>query len=318
MFHSNFKPWSVGVVVANKEIDSDIVKIHPIEIVPFKATELNDESTDLKKQGVSHDGKLYTVEITEQDWLEAEWIGSTYFEKSPDVANGEQVLLFKSGDGDKFYWDVFGRDDSNRKQEDVIISFSAKPDYDPLAPVPKDETNSYRLRFNTYEKFIELTTSEANGEVTTYTIKFDMATGTWKHSDKQGNYMFLDSINTVIELFNKDLSKIRLDKKEIFISSVDLIQMDTTNITFNCENYVLTCTNMEMNAEEATWNSTNGTFNIDNGTVNGTGWTFNADVTMSKTLEVSGKSSLGEIDVGGTSKFNPPLKVKQHSIVEGS
>lgn len=319
MFYSNFKPWSIGYVAENKERDSFNAKITPIELLPDLQDELTTDTRSRKVMGVNHVGELYSVEITEQPYLEAEWLGASYHEKAPDIAKGERVMLYKTGDGKKWYWDVFGIDEDHRKQEDVIISFSAKPDYDSPEPVAKDETNSYRLRINTYDKFIELSTSEANGEVTTYNTRWDMAEGYWKHYDKQGNHIFLDSINTIIELKDKDNSYVKIDKKEIFLRSDDLIQMDTDTIRFNCETFELNSTTSTINATDsftlesanATMNAQTAALNFGTCTVGDGAWTVNAAFTFTKPVAVNGGLTVGAgapAVVAGKISFSIPLK----------
>lgn len=308
MFNSNYHPISLGRVVANKERDSFLVKIHPFEIIPHAPEELDDSTVDRKKEGIDHVGKKYSVTVVEQSWLEAEWIGKTYFEKAPDVAKGELVMVYRSGDSDSFYWDVFGRNDSHRKQEDVVISFSAKKDYDPGEPVPKDETNSYRFRINTYDKFVEFTTSEDNGEVTTYKMRFDMAEGTFELVDKETNRFYLNTLEYFLEMYNKDESYVRLDKKEIFINSQDLVQIDTTDVIVKCENLTVNSTNTEMNADQANLNFSNcdvgpGTWNF-GATVN-----FNKPVTTNSTLTANGSFEAdGDFEAKGNIKFAKPIK----------
>lgn len=315
MFHSNFKPFSIGVAVADKDRDSRTLRIYPVEILPHMSEEIDDSTRERKKQGVDHTEKLYTVVINEQAWLPADWIGSTYFEKAPDVAKGEQILIYRNGDSDKYYWDVFGRDDANRKQEDVIISFSAKPEYDSGEPVPKDETNSYRLRFNTYEKFIELTTSEANGEETTYKMKFDMAAANWELVDKDTNRFFLDTKNTFIEFFNKENTYIRMDKKEIFMRSDDLIQMDTSRLNINCDNMTINVNDtMSMSAQTANLNFATCTIGQGN-------WTINANCTFNKSVVMSAGFSAGAQGVaafGGNVTFSIPLSGYDKFPIKGT
>lgn len=304
LVYSNFKPWSIGIVVENKERDSSEIKAIPIELLPDMAEELTADTRTRTKSGVNYMGKLYGVSITEQAWLPAEWLGSTYFEKSPDLAVGEQVMLYKTGDGSKWYWDVFGRNDSHRMQEDVVISISAKPDYDKGEPVPKDETNSYRLRFNSYEKYIELSTSGANEEPVTYNLKWDLAEGTWTHVDSEGNFLFLDSVNTVWHMFNKDESFIKMDKKEIFISSQDLIQFDTKEWVTNCETFTVNCDSFTVNSKETSMNADTAQLNFGQCTVGSGSWVFNADVKFNKPVDIN-----GPLKTAATIKFGTPIKL---------
>lgn len=335
MFNSNYHAFSLGRVVANKERESRLIKIHPFEILPHMEEEMDDSTRQRKKEGIDHVERKYSVTVTEQAWLEADWIGATYFEKAPDVAKGELVMIYRAGDSDKFYWDVFGRNDSHRMQEDVVISFSAKPQYDAGEPVPKDETNSYRIRINSYEKFIEMTTSEANEEVTTYKMKWDMAAGTFEMVDKETNRIFLNTPETFWEIYNKDNTYLRLDEKKIFMHAEERIQFDTDLFQINCETYELNCANgtvdaretftieagseLSMSAPTTTMEANNATLNFKTCTVGDGAWTFNAIATFNKPVVANASLTAGGgADFKGRIKFNPPLKGDEGFQITGN
>lgn len=287
MFISNFKAFSLGRVVSNKERDSKVIKVYPFEILPHISNEIDDSTRERKKEGIDHVEKKYSVTITEQPWIESEWIGATYMENPPDVAKGELVMLYRSGDSDNYYWDVFGRTDTHRKQEDVVISFSAKADYDSGEPVAKDVSNSYRLRFNTYEKFIELSTSEDNGEVTTYNFKFDMAEGIVTLVDKERNHIYLNTRERIIELLNKDNSKVRIFQKNINIYAEQNVKVESNNVEITAETFKVT--------------ANTGILNITNCNVGSGNWNFGASVTFNQSVGFTNNVS-----------FTKPLKVVDH------
>lgn len=330
MFVSNFKPWSVGVAVVAKERESRELKVYPVEFVPGLTETPDDSHRERQRQGIDSAGNQYTVNIVEQAWIPCDWLGSVHRELPPDVQAGEQVLIYRSGDGDKYYWDIFGRNESHRVQEDVIISFAAKPEPDSGVPVAKDATNSYRFRVNTYEKYIELTTSAANEEVTTYSMKMDLANGTFELVDADTNRFYLDTPEALLEMYNKEESYVRIHQKDIFLNSQDNIQMDTTAFLINCDTFELNAeTSVTINTAECTiaasdtidmstktlnisgtnttMEANNAALNFSNCTVGNGTWTVNAQVTFTKpvatTSSLTASGGLTSTGAGGKAKL---------------
>ena len=313
---SKLKPVSLGRVAENKEVNTKFAKIYPIELLPHVEGNLHVETEEITTKGIDASEKLYSVTVKQQHFLEMEWIGETNRSSAPDLQIGEQVMIYQQGDSDTFYWSSLGRDDDLRRLETVIYSYNANPD-----PATEDTTveNTYVLTISSHDKHITLTTSVANEEFTTYQLKYDLAEGNVKLEDGEGNWTIMDSKNTNIELHNKDESFVRLNKKDITISSIDNILMETETFVLNCKHATINCDDYHLNASKTidimtptmTVNATDYTQNGTTATYNVTNWkhlgqTFDvacgAASIMASTIKFGGGAvtmSGGTVDIQG-------------------
>lgn len=200
----------------NKTLDSDIVFVLPIEITPFVEKELTANVESVTETGVDKDDEPYTVTVDTSAAVEADWlrIGHTNRRTSPDVRRGERVMLYRYSDSEELFWDSMGMDDHLRKLETVIWSWSATKEEYPDAD-STDTDKSYTLEVSTHNKLVTFRTTKADGEPYAYHMQFDTEYGNFVVTDDVGNYMQIDSPETIITLKNKDGTEWHLDKKDI-------------------------------------------------------------------------------------------------------
>ena len=95
-FTTNFRPWSLGRVVENKERGSKTIKAHPFEVLPHMPEEMTADVRTRKKQGLDHTGAVYSATVTEQAWIEAKWKGNTFFRNAPEYSEEFSICCSKS------------------------------------------------------------------------------------------------------------------------------------------------------------------------------------------------------------------------------
>lgn len=221
---SIIRPMSIGIVAENKPLDSKLIDVLPIETLNLMDGELHAETTELKSSGLKEDGTTYTVSVEMGATLEAEWLGETNRATSPDVRRGEQVMIYRTGDSDKYYWRSMGRDDDLRRLETIIYRVSGLPDN--VDEEITDE-NSYYLEVSTHEKTITIRTSQRNDEHCIYTMQFDPGNGQFTVDDDLGNFIQIDTAKTTIHVVNADGSLMEINKKKIHINADESISLAT-------------------------------------------------------------------------------------------
>jgi phage baseplate assembly protein gpV len=226
---SKFRIYSHGIVAAPKELNSAIIQVLPVEIVPFFDGEVKTDPLNVKDEGVDKNGKSYAIEIASDNTIPAEWlgIGESNRETPPDVRRGERVIIYRYDQNDKFYWTSMGLDKGLRRLETVIERYSAHTDE---KVTELDDTNSYSLEISTHKGTITLLTSKKNNEKVIYGIQINPMDGTITIKDDLGNHIFLDSTEHLIEMENVDKSRLRLDKKTALLETVDSITLHSKNI----------------------------------------------------------------------------------------
>lgn len=222
---SKLEFYSVGIVAKNKDLSSKEIEVTPIEDLPFANGELTDntntETTTAKDAG----GSSYTSKVNSTNTVKAVWlpIGQPNRLTAPDVRRGENVMLYKYSDHDKYYWVTLTEDTKLRKLETVVYGFSGTTD-ESSSP---NADNMYYLEVSTHRKLIHLHTSKANGELFNYDVQINGAEGFIQVQDNDGNYFTINSKDTIVELANADGSKLSLDKKVINLNAPDQFNIIT-------------------------------------------------------------------------------------------
>lgn len=238
---SAFDFYSLGIVAVTKARDTDIVDIIPIEkitighgdIEDLKATggatvnfKVKTQNKLLKEQEMKYDITLKdhqgvdTTKVVKGDlMIKAKWsaIGQSNRLTSPDVVEGETVMLYKVADTDEYYWTTHMREPELRRLETVMHGYSN---------IPKglkafDKTTSYWMEVSTHDKHVHLHTSKNDGEPFEYDFKIDTAKGIVTIDDNSGNK---------IELFSSE--------SKLVITTNDDIELNTTRLTINASEKV--------------------------------------------------------------------------------
>ncbi len=222
MEQSGLKIYSLGIVLENKEPNSDMVKVMPIEKLSLVTGPLNEQKLmyDVNlpdAQGVKKNNKVEGgVEIV------AKWIFSGGNRiTAPDVINGETIVIYQFADTDEYYWELLFREPSIRRLEHVNYSFSNLP----KGREPYDKTSSYWMEVSTRDKYVHLHTSKNDNEPFEYDIKIDTADGNLVIKDDIDNHITIDSKNNNITIHHSS--------GHTFVMNPDGITTESTNFTVN-------------------------------------------------------------------------------------
>lgn len=218
---SKFVFYSLGTVAVNKPLDTDIVEVTPIEQTTMLNGEINDHQVQSNKKAINADGSAYETVTTQSVTLKCRWMpmGSNRL-TSPDVRRGEQVVIMRFGDSDKYYWASTEYEKKLRKLETVVWGISATKDEGDIG-TPE---SMYYMEWSSHKKIIHIHTSNANGEPFKYDIQLNTKDGYLLITDDVGNLINLDSTNTRLEFTNADSTTLQLDKKNIYGFAPDNIK----------------------------------------------------------------------------------------------
>lgn len=241
MLTSKLRMLTLGIVAQDRALNSGVIKIYPIEIIPNFDGELSPTTVNVDGSGSDLNNNEYAVNVNISNYIEANWLSlSTNRTTAPDVVKGEQVIVWNYADTDQYYWTSMGRDDSLRKLETVVYHYSNVRDN--LGDTPKSQANQYTIEVSTHGKHLTVKTAKNDNEPFLYTLQINTFDGCVFIKDDVGNIILLDSKNTNITHRNKDDSLLSLHKKDITISCKNNISMKCTNdCTIDCGNaYTLT------------------------------------------------------------------------------
>lgn len=188
--------YSVGFVLEDKEWDTDIIEVYPIEKLEDRGPDIRKDENEteilnmvIKDGNDSVSPETVTVRLSSK--IRAKWLALGQYNRvtPPDVRKGEQVLIFRYSNADMFFWTTINNYPNLRTKEHVIIAFSNKPEMD-LNDVLD---NMYFVTVSTRDKLIHMHTSTNDGEYTTYDFKLDTKEGYFQILDGKKNEIKLDS-----------------------------------------------------------------------------------------------------------------------------
>lgn len=235
---SKLQFYSIAIVAANKSLDSAIIEATPIEDTPMINGELTDNimeyTTQYKDSNNRHGAeKIMTTVTVKATWIP---IGQSNRKTPPDVRRGEMVVLYRFSDNDEYWWTTLKNDNRIRRLETVIYTFvnerSENKDI--------DSNNSYWIEISTHRKLFHLHTSKNDGEPFEYDIQIDAKNGVVTIADDVGNFIRLDSTNTVITLQNANDTNIILDKENINMNCKDLTVVASGKTLFKTPSFHVT------------------------------------------------------------------------------
>jgi hypothetical protein len=241
---SAFKQYAFGKAANNKELNSNLLEVTPIEILPLLNGRLNTETEELTYEGVNAEGISEKLTINIKSSITCKWLqwGSNR-DTAPDVRRGERIMIYRYADSvDQFYWVPTGLDEHLRRLETVVWLFSADPDG--LSDEGKTAENSYSISVSTHSKQITIQTVKLNNEPYAYTIQINADYGALVFQDDVGNYIQLDSPETKITLMNADTTEVSLDKKNLYMYAPDSYKAVVENTyRIECKDYELIASN---------------------------------------------------------------------------
>lgn len=223
---SKLQPYSYGIIAENKALNSFEVEVTPIEDLTMLDGEVTAQVSSQSASGTDAKGAAYTSQTKQTATVRATWlpIGSGNRQTPPDVRRGEQVMLYRYSDADKYYWVTLRSDLSLRRLETFIFAISAAPG----ASDTVDRNSTYVLGMSSHQKRIWLLTSQANGEPYRYQLELDLAKGVFSLWDNIDNAVFLSSADHHIRMQNADGSFLELTKNILNGQTADQMNWKTS------------------------------------------------------------------------------------------
>lgn len=211
---SVYVAYSVGLVAANKPLNSKDIEVTPIEVLPMLDGEITDTLNTTVSKGTGLDEVAFEATTRSSVTLKATWMpfGSNR-KTAPDVRRGEKVMIYRFGDADKYYWSEMEYDSKLRKKETIIFSISNTAD----EAADDTDDNTYYFTFSTHSKTVSLHTSTSDNEPVGYDFVFNTEEGNVLLTDTNDNSFYLDSTENQLILRTGDSAYIALTKKDIEI-----------------------------------------------------------------------------------------------------
>lgn len=247
MSQFHFHSW--GLVASVQKENKREIKVVPLEVRFGYLESVIDDPTIEEDSYLTDDGEEI-VQVIKNTAVTAKWLNfNSNRITTPNVRRNEQVMIYRLGNTDKYYW--MDMNVANVKRlETVVYAWSA----DPRNPMKDDLSNAYFLEISTHDKAVTFVTSQANGEPFGYTLQFNTDNGIVVLKDTDENVVYLDSANTVIGFKNACSTEFRLDKKNIHAYAPDSIYYKAEKtIDFKCTDFNITASK-SINFKTNTWN----------------------------------------------------------------
>jgi len=205
---NNFEVY-IGIAVEDRQLKSRELKVFLRELTPYVSGPISDTTRNETYKVTDDKGGILTGNVNTTNNVSADYFGlNTNSSFPPDIVKGEQVLILKYADEDKYYWVPTGRDDNLRRGE--LIRWSASND---MASGDKTlgETNTYFVEIDTkLAKRIRLHTSKSDGESYGYDLVLDATNKCIQLKDDAGNMIELLSESGEVNITSSNKSKISL------------------------------------------------------------------------------------------------------------
>lgn len=217
--------YSYGIVAKNKDLSSDLIEVVAIEDNSFYDGELTDTIDKIEAEGKDHNDKSFKTKVETTNSIKAKWLSFTDTNRmsSPDVRRGEQVIIWRFGDTDQYWWCTLQQDKHLRRLETVIYGFSNLRKEN----IKLDHTNMYWFEISTHRKVVRFHTSKNDEEPFAWDIQLDTKKGTFTLDDNDGGFFFYDAKNKHFKMQNKDGSYFEIDKGAATISAAEKITLKT-------------------------------------------------------------------------------------------
>lgn len=193
----NLKIYSIGIVVRDKERNSDTIEVYPVEELPLAQGDLkettNYDQTMTDSKNVPVQGK-----IEGKNYLTAKWIpfGHSNRITPPDVYANEHVILFRFADNEEYYWTTIYREPMFRRLETVCYMYSNLKEK--MQEFTKE--SSYWFEVSTHDKKVQLHTSKSNGERYEYDVIINTGENYLIIKDSDDNFIRIVSTQDKIQL----------------------------------------------------------------------------------------------------------------------
>lgn len=269
MENSLLRPYSIGIVLEDKEGDSDMIKVMPSEQLSMFSGNLNEQKLNYEVNVPDSQGIKRESHVEGGVELVAKWIFSSGNRvTAPNVKKNESVLIYRFADTDEFYWETFMREPSLRRREHVHYAFSNLPN----GINSYDKNSSYWFEISTREKHVHLHTSKNDEEPFEYDLRINTREGNLVITDDINDNITIDSKNRIITINHASGNKIEINDNDITMTNVggSVISMTGGDITINCSN-------LNFNVSNATITGSN--IQLNGGSVTANGEDLNTDLT---------------------------------------
>lgn len=232
----NLKIYSIGIVVKDKERNSDTIEVYPVEELPLAQGDLKEttqyDQTMPDSKNVPIQGK-----VEGKNYLTAKWIpfGHSNRITPPDVYANEHVILFRFADNEEYYWTTIYREPMFRRLETVCYMFSNLKEK--MQEFTKE--SSYWCEVSTHDKKIQIHTSNSNGERYEYDIIINTEESTIIVKDNVDNFIHLVSPENKIHVRTNHL--ICLDAPVIRMG----VNCDSSNTDYHDHAFIRTDDDLE-------------------------------------------------------------------------
>lgn len=296
---SVLRPISIGHVLANKELGSNVIMVHPTEMFPAMDGTLNAQEQQMASTGIDADGVQYADEVTTSTGVPATWLpmGSNRF-SSPDVRRKERVQLWQFADEDAYYWTTLGLDDDKRRLETVILVISNDPN--PDEDSARSLENCYFMEFSTHKGLVTFQTNRSNGEPFAFTTQYNTKEGRVILTDDVGTSITLNSMEDYLLFRNRFETLIEISKKSINAKAPESMSFEAKDtIRMECSKFMVKAKEVLFDAAQSTFKGnvkTTGNMEVagdfSGGGVKASGGTFTADNVKTKTIRADNYQNL--------------------------
>lgn len=214
---SALQPFSIGIVIEDKQRGSDYIKVSPMEQLPMQSGDMTNNKKNYEIVTPDASGIKRASKAEGSNFIVAKWFAqnSTNRLSAPDVYKGESVQLYRFADTDDYFWTAMFREPSLRKLETMLVGCSNNPGGGAF-----NRDSSYYAEVSTHDSHISIHTSQSNGEPYGYDVKIDAAQGVITIKDTVNNTITLDSRTNTIQFDAQ--SKVNINAPEVNIKSTTI------------------------------------------------------------------------------------------------
>lgn len=314
---SKFQPYSIGRVLEDKELGTDVILVSPSEALPGSTGQMVSDSQTVDVKGKDSTGKEYGAKTNTDNVIKAKWLrwGSQRI-SAPDVRRKMRVMLYRFADQDEYYWDYMGLDNDLMRLETVVWGINNNPDATESAT--NNPANMHTIEFSSHTKQLTIRTCKTQGEPTAFVIQINLGGGSFTIADDLGNMLSLDSTEAIWLIQNTFGSYFKMDKNSLFAYAAELINLETQTVNVKAETVHVTANlfqgdiselvNFDTPQANFTQNVTVGHISTGYGGDNA-GMVSQGDLRIEGKLVVSGDVTCGHITCRGidsSSNVNAP------------
>lgn len=236
---SGLKRFSIGIVLKDKEENSYLIYVDPIEETSGTNDDLGSKVETSTTELKDHRGVVKKSSLVGGAGIEAKWIalGVSNRMTPPDVYAGESVQIYRYADTNSYYWTTMTQEPGIRRLEKMVVGCSNLRE----KGAAYDLDTSYWVMLDTRNKKVKLHTADNDGEAMTFDIEIDTQEGLLSIQDGMGNQLLWDGVNGTLngvmnEEINLKTKRIRFDASESYSVTTQTSTLKAENHTTKAEN----------------------------------------------------------------------------------